>query len=184
MLCYEAPAAENGRRAVPLAGAETETLMNDMPCLLSIDLGVRTGFALYGHDSRLRWFRSQNFGSRNRLKRYAFTLLKDTPELEWLILEGGGDLECIWRHEARRRNVQTLTISAETWRQELFYPRQQKNGELAKNNALDLALKVIDWCGLPRPASLRHDAAEAILVGLWSLKNIGWVENFPDFLRR
>jgi hypothetical protein len=34
-----------------------------MPVLLAIDIGVKTGLALYGHDGRLLWYRSQNFGT-------------------------------------------------------------------------------------------------------------------------
>jgi hypothetical protein len=34
-----------------------------------VDLGLRSGLALFGSDGRLRWYRSQNFGSQSRLKR-------------------------------------------------------------------------------------------------------------------
>ncbi len=41
---------------------------NGMQTLLAVDLGVRTGLALYGGDGRLLRYRSQNFGSAARLR--------------------------------------------------------------------------------------------------------------------
>jgi hypothetical protein len=31
---------------------------------------------------------------------------------------------------------------------------------------------------------LRHDTAEAILIGLWGVLEVGWLERLPDDLRR
>jgi hypothetical protein len=42
-----------------------------------------------------------------------------------------------------------------------------------------MARKVIDWSGARRPTSLRHDAAEAILVGLWGGLQVGWLRELP-----
>jgi len=39
--------------------------------LLAVDVGVRTGLALYGDDGRLRGYRSHNLGSIARLRRAA-----------------------------------------------------------------------------------------------------------------
>jgi hypothetical protein len=41
---------------------------------------------------------------------------------------------------------------------------------------------VIEWSGAARPTSLRHDAAEAILIGLWGLLEAGWMGRLPDEL--
>jgi len=154
------------------------------PCLLlSVDLGLRTGLALFDRQCRLHWYRSQNFGNRSRLKKNAFNMLKDIEGLEWLIVEGGGGLAEIWRREGERRKVGVIQVSAETWRRVFLYPREQKRGAIAKHSAEERAREVIAWLGLPRPTSLRHDAAEAILIGLWGLKKVGWLEEFPDFLK-
>ena len=50
--------------------------------LLAVDLGLRTGFALYGRDGRLVSYRSQNLGSKARLKRAAGSLLADHRDAE------------------------------------------------------------------------------------------------------
>lgn len=88
-----------------------------MAALLAVDVGVRTGIALYGGDGRLRWYRSHNLGSANRLKRALPTLIGDGT-------------------------------------------------------------------GVTHATSLRHDAAEAILVGLWGALDLGWLTAIPPGLRR
>ena len=154
-----------------------------MSTLLAIDLGLRTGLSLFGNDGRLRWYRSHNFGTPARLRRHVHTLLGELPDLVRLVLEGGGPLAAIWEHEAQRKSIEIRQISAEDWRRVLLYPRQQRNGPQAKHNAADLARRVIDWSGAPRPTRLRHDAAEAILIGFWGVLDIGWLPALPDAIR-
>ena len=43
---------------------------------------------------------------------------------------------------------------------------------------------MIDWSAAPRPTSLRHDAAEAVLVGLWGALHVGLLDGMPPELRR
>ena len=54
-------------------------------------------------------------------------------------------------------------------------PREQRSATLAKRAAGTVARRVIAWSGAPRPTSLRHDAAEAILIGLWGVMALGWI---------
>ncbi|MCB9147339.1 MAG: hypothetical protein H6645_04685 [Caldilineaceae bacterium] len=150
-----------------------------MQFLLAVDMGVKTGLALYGNDGSLRWYRSQNFGNAARLRRGVKSILFELDDLSWVVIEGGGPLADIWQNEAQRRQIQTVQISAETWRQQLFYARDQRSGAAAKQKANQLARQVIDWSGARRPTSLRHDAAEAILIGLWGVLHIGWLDVAP-----
>lgn len=151
-----------------------------MALLLAVDLGLRTGLALYGQDGRLQWYRSHNFGTPSRLRRAVRGLLDELPELTWLILEGGGCLADIWKREADRRCIRVRQISAEVWRQMLLLPRQQRRGNQAKASAGTLAKQVIAWSKARRPTSLRDDAAEAILIGLWGALDVGWLTEVPD----
>ncbi len=155
-----------------------------MQTLLAVDLGVRTGLALYGSDARLLWYRSQNFGSAARLRRGVYTLIASLPDLHWLILEGGGPIADIWQREALRRQIAVKRISAEQWREVFLLPRERRSGALAKTHARELARRVIEWSAASRPTSLRHDAAEAILVGLWGVLDAGWLEKLPGAIRR
>jgi hypothetical protein len=114
-----------------------------MGSLLAVDLAIRTGLALHGREGRLLWYRSQYDGSTERLRRAVAGVLGETPDVEELIIEGGGTLEVPWEREAERRGILVLKFSAEEWRS-----------------------RGIQWSGSPAPTSLRHDAAEAILAGL------------------
>jgi len=166
--------ATTGRAFLP---AETEAL-------LAVDLGLRTGLALYGREGKLRWYRSTNFGKAERLRRGAPRVLAAIPNPVWLVLEGGGALADIWEREAERQALELLRIDAQVWRQRLLLPRERYDRARLKETAEALARVVIDWSDAPRPTSLRHDAAEAILIGLWGVLQVGWLEELPGVLRR
>ena len=155
-----------------------------MAVLLAVDLGVKTGLALYGQDGRLLWYRSQNFGTAERLRRGVRGVLDTLPHLACLVLEGGGPLAAMWQREAARRQVPVRQISAESWRRQFLYAREQRSSAQAKDSATDLARRVIIWSGARRPTSLRDDAAEAILIGLWGALEVGWLEHLPEAVRR
>jgi len=155
-----------------------------MGSLLSVDLGVKTGIALYGHDGRLCWYRSKNYGSSTRLKRDIHNLLDGIPDLLFLILEGGGTLVTPWKREAEKRNVPVKLVQAEQWRKIFLHPRQQMTGLKAKHSADGIARRIITWSGLPGPTSLKHDAAEAVLIGMWAVLDAGWLQELPREIRR
>lgn len=150
--------------------------------LLAVDVGLATGLALYGADGRLLAYRSQHFGSAEALKRAVGRILAETADLAWLVIEGGGSLAEIWVREARRRMLAVQRVPAERWRARLLLRRQQRSGPQAKHSADGLARRVIEWSEAPRPTSLRHDAAEAILIGLWGVLEVGWLDGLPDAL--
>ena len=96
--------------------------------LLAVDLGLRTGFALYGRDGRLVSYRSQNLGSKARLKRAAGSLLADHRDAERVVLEGGGDIADLWLRAAERAGRDAIRIDAHVWRKKLLLPREQRHG--------------------------------------------------------
>ena len=152
--------------------------------LLGVDLGLRTGLALYGDTGRLIWYRSRHFGTVTQLRGGVYAVLSELPDLGWVVLEGGNAYGDIWRREATRRGVEALQIDARDWRGQFLYPRQQQSGPAAKKHATDLARRVIAWSGAARPTALRHDTAEAILIGLWGVLAVGLLPALPDDLRR
>jgi len=154
-----------------------------MAALLAVDLGLKTGLALFGDDGRLRWYRSRHFGNHTALKRALPHLLRDGQDLAWIILEGGGALAQLWEQFATRSGVATRLVAAETWRRLLMYPREHRSGREAKRRAAALARRVIEWSEAPRPTALRHDTAEAILLGLWGVVDVGWLPAVPIELR-
>ena len=156
----------------------------ELASLLAVDLGLKTGLALYGRDGRLIWYRSTNFGTAARLKRGIPGVLAEITNPVHIVLEGGGKLADIWEREAQQRYIDFQRIDAQTWRPRLLLPRQQRSRLKAKNTAVELAREVIAWSGAPRPTSLRYDAAEAILIGLWGVLEVGWLREPPPALRR
>ena len=150
--------------------------------LLAVDLGLRCGLARYDDTGRLVSYRSTNFGSVSRLRSAVWTILRDAGPPEHLILEGDRTLARHWRRAAERQGCQVHEVSPETWRQALLLARQQRSGADAKEAADELARQVIDWSGAPRPTRLRHDAAEAILIGLWAVLEVGWLDELPPAL--
>ena len=153
-------------------------------CLLAVDLGLRTGIALYGEDGRLLSYRSQNFGQVSRLRKAVPGILRQHPEITQLVVEGDRQLGEIWFKTAHKRQIQTHVVRPETWRQALLLQRKQRSGSEAKKWADQLARSVIAWSGLSKPSSLRHDAAEAILIGLWGVMEVGWLDALPESIER
>jgi hypothetical protein len=150
-----------------------------MASLLAVDLGLRTGLALYGPDARLVWYRSQHYATRSSLRRGVNGLLDACPDVSHLVLEGGGQIADIWVRDAQRRGIVVWQIAAEHWRGRFFNPNDQRGRDRFKLTADVLARRIIEWSGAPRPTSLRHDAAEAILIGLWGVLEVGWLEKVP-----
>ncbi len=150
-----------------------------MASLLAVDLGLRTGLALYGPDARLVWYRSQHYATRTSLRRGVHALLNATPDATHLVLEGGGPIADIWVRDAARRGITVRQIAAEDWRGRFFDPKDQRGRDRSKLTADAVARRIIEWSGAPRPTSLRHDAAEAILIGLWGVMEVGWLEKVP-----
>jgi hypothetical protein len=155
-----------------------------MAALLAVDVGVRTGLACWGDDARLRWYRSHNLGNAARLRRAIPGLLDAVPDLTHLVLEGGGPLTEAWRSAGDRRALEVTVVSAEQWRAFFLLPREQRDGPMAKQVAGRLARRAITWAGARQPTSLTHDAAEAVLVGLWGLMAAGWLREAPLELLR
>jgi len=151
--------------------------------LLAVDLGLRTGLALFGDDGRLRWYRSHNVGNVARLRRAVERILDEQVDLALVVVEGDRRLAEIWRRAARRRGIAVHAVSPERWRQRLLLDRHKRSGVAAKRYAGVLARRVIEWSGAARPTSLRSDAAEAILIGLWAVLEQGWLDGLPRQLR-
>jgi hypothetical protein len=138
--------------------------------LLAIDLGLRCGWAAFETLGRLVAYGSRHFGSRTTLRKAVPRILEAFPHLARIVVEGGGDLFVPWQKEAARRGIPVTQVMGEEWRQALLLPHQRRSGAEAKAAADRLARDVIERCGAKRPTSLRHDAAEAILVGTWAAR--------------
>lgn len=154
------------------------------PRLLAVDAGLRAGLAVYDSDGRLEAYRSTNFGALSRLRKAVYGVISEVAGVTHLVIEGGGGgIAAPWLKEARRRKLSVRQVDARVWREALLVPRSRRRGVDAKEAADALAREVIEWSDAPRPTSLRHDAAEAIVIGLWGVLEAGWLTSLPDGLR-
>lgn len=144
--------------------------------LLAVDVGLHTGLAFFDDNGRLLWYRSHHLSAPAKLKKMAGTLLRLPPEPTHIYLEGGGPLADIWLREAGKLALPVYRVTAEQWRTRFFHARQHKNGGMAKKQAEGLARIVIRRLGGRNPTRLRHDTAEAILIGYYGLQELGWLD--------
>jgi hypothetical protein len=140
--------------------------------LLAIDLGLRCGWAAFDDPGRLLGYGSRHYGTRSALRKAIPQILGSYPHLARLVVEGGGELYRPWETEAARRGIVVRQVASEEWRRALLRPTERTSGADAKAAADGLAREVIERSGAKRPTSLRHDAAEAILVGVWASRGV------------
>lgn len=142
--------------------------MTPRATLLAIDLGLRCGWAAFDETGRLLAYGSRHYGNRSALRKAIPQILGTYPRLARLVVEGGGELYIPWEKEATRRGIAVRQVASEEWRKSLLKPYERASGVDAKAAADGLARDIIERSGAKRPTSLRHDAAEAILVGVWA----------------
>lgn len=156
---------------------------SDQEFLLAIDAGVKMGLALFQKPGKLVWYRSHNMGSVSSLRKAAYSLLHSLDNLTFIVVEGGGPVADAWIKEAKKMDIQIIETDAGEWRKEILFTREQRHGSTAKQTAILLSRQIIEKSLAPSMNSPTHDAAEAILIGLWGCKTAGWIEELP-LLRR
>lgn len=155
-----------------------------MAQLLAVDLGLRCGLASFSDAGRLLWYRSQHFRNMEALKRGAYRVFQENEPFSYVVMEGDAHHAEIWRRFAAKQSGTSMCVAAETWRERLLLPREQRSGRQAKSFAAQFAMDAIRVLDAAKPTSLRHDAAEAICIGVWGLLEVGWLEALPPQLCR
>lgn len=152
--------------------------------LVAVDLGLRTGIAAYDRAGTLCYARARRFPSRDRLRAAVPGLLAGLRPLCWLVLEGDAALARPWVREARMCGAKVRFVKPETWRRALMPPREFRTGAMVKQHAQRRATALLAEAGRPPVVPLRHDAAEAALIGLWALAEVGWTRPERESTRR
>lgn len=156
-------------------------MLNEKPeFLLAVDAGVKTGLALFDSSGKLHWYRSHNMGSVPSLKKAAFHMVNAIPDLNYIVVEGGGQIALVWKRVAERFGIKFMMTDALQWRRDLLYSREQRSGEAAKQTAIDMAIRFLKKNGTPPPQTPIHDSAEAILTGIWCSYKLGWLKQLPN----
>jgi hypothetical protein len=150
--------------------------------LLAIDAGIKTGLALYEKITGLVWYRSHNMASISSLRKAAGHLVNSIEGLSVIVVEGGGPVAETWKKEGLRAGIQIIATDAGEWRKEMLYPREYRNSATAKQSAILLVRQIIEKSEAPSKNSPTHDAAEAILIGLWGCRKVGWINEIRALL--
>lgn len=148
-----------------------------METLLAIDLGVKTGWASYSQSGKLLDYGSHNYGNASRLKKAVYPLLTNFDGLHYLVIEGGGKLTKYWVKVARQLDIEVTQTHAHAWRKDLFRQKNMTNTKHMKQHAEEKAREIIEDAGLSQPKRLKHDAAEAIMIGYWACLQAGWIKD-------
>jgi len=138
--------------------------------LLAIDLGLRTGLAYFAAEGSekgtLRRFGSKHFGSRTTLRRGAAGMLRAAGTIAHLVMEGDAQIAHLWAQVATSYGATWEIVSPDRWRRELL-GLSDLDSRSWKARADHAAREVIAHSRLRVPNQIRHDAAEAILIGAW-----------------
>lgn len=97
-----------------------------MASLVAVNLGLRSGLALFLPVDRLAGYRSRDFGARAALHRDAHGLLDVTPDVTPFVLEGAGPIAAIGGREPEHRKLASRRTSAKDWRERFFDPRDHR----------------------------------------------------------
>jgi len=139
------------------------------PALLAVDLGLKTGWAWFDELGRVVRFRHVTFPNRAGLRHGLQSILRDEPyDPVAVVLEGDPRYARVWLRQVP--DVPHLVMGADRWRRQLLAPSDRTSSKEAKRTAGRVARAWIAASGLHRPISLKHDAAEAICIGIWAFR--------------
>jgi predicted phosphodiesterase/predicted RNA-binding protein with PIN domain len=150
-------------------------------CLLAVDLGLRTGTAVLDRNGTILAVDSWRFHDHESLQEGLATLLTSHP-ITHVVLEGEDrKLISIWRKavmgQTDRTEVALARVVADDWRRMLLSPKERQDTRKAKSAAGLIAKQLLRSHESLRNKKLSHDAAEALLVGWYSLRSLGWIDD-------
>lgn len=147
----------------------------DLAAILAIDLGLRTGVAVWDDTARLRTWQTIRFRSPRALQQGVRTVVRDLDDdVVFAVTEGDLDLARPWDRALTARGIRVLHVQAHQWRRDVFADQPDLDGKAAKRAALALARRLIREHAARGVPHLKHDAAEAICLGYWAAWREGW----------
>ncbi|MDX9721984.1 MAG: hypothetical protein RBU37_14650 [Myxococcota bacterium] len=141
-----------------------------MPQLVAVDLGLRVGVAAFEQPGELLWAMTQHLSKRKQMERLAWAVFRRCGAVRHVVVEGDPRLGVIWERLAQREGASYLCVSAELWRPAMLLERERRSGSQAKRVAERMANALSRG-----PDKLSHDAAEAVLLGLWACAQVQWM---------
>ena len=140
--------------------------------LLAVDAGLHCGYAMFDLlSATLLWYRSHNYGQQARLRRGVATLVGQEMPIAVIVVEGGGAVAEPWLKVADFHRIPLIQIHAHQWRADILHAREQRSGADAKRATQQYAQISMGNAKVAYHYNqVRHDAAEAILIGEWAMQ--------------
>lgn len=146
--------------------------------LLSVDVGLSTATVVLDGSGRILQVDDWRFTDLHQLEGALDGLLRN-HSITHVVVEGADSkLVRIWRGVVEKNDLYFARVVAEDWREAFLLPKERKTKQAAKDAAVLIAKqfwdsKKVDGCG-KTSTKLSKDAAEAILVGLYAVRALGW----------
>ena len=158
--------------------------------LLSVDLGLRSGFAVFDNEGKLTTAFGRHFESQSNIETSINQVLVDVTRnysITHYVLEGDNVLQQAWREAIAsftgtdRETVEIISVSPAEWRAQMLVKRETDSGSSAKAAARLIARQIMWRAGLvdEYPTQpMDTDVAEAILIGYYTTRTkLNWVGN-------
>jgi len=158
--------------------------------LLAVDLGLKTGFALFNDEGHLLRYENHDFETMSDLRDASKELMVEWPKqvgdqctLSHVAIEGADvKLRQLWKDMTIDKAI--LSVKPEEWRRDLLLEKEKDSGSTAKEAARLVARQVIaDFGQQPHEGKLNTDVAEAILLGYHVSRRLGWIQQEPAVKR-
>jgi predicted phosphodiesterase len=178
---------------------------NTKQLLVAVDLGLRTGLALYSEEGRLLEYQNAIYTSEDELRVGCLALLaaweakyqqvttdEDDEAISYHIshvaLEGADvALKALWRDMIHDHldDAHILLVKPEEWRADLLLSKEKASGEAAKEASRLIARQLVaDYGGRLHEGKFPTDVAEAVLLGYHVSRRLGWLVRKEPSVRR
>jgi predicted phosphodiesterase len=148
--------------------------------LLAVDLGLRTGAALFDEDGKLLRLDSCRFVDPEGLEQGLEDLIIKSCVTHVVIEGEDRKLYNIWKNAIEKLpgDVKMARVVADDWRHDFLLKKEQKFAHKAKEAASLIAKQFLAGTDY-ETVKLSVDAHEAVLIGHYSLRVLGWADLPP-----
>lgn len=165
-------------RDLELNGQQQEASV-DSRRLLAVDLGLRTATVVLSGEGDILDVQDWRFTNHPQLEG-ALQGILNSHTITHVVVEGNDvKLIRIWKKAVEKYcpDLPFARVVAEDWREALLLPKERKNKQVAKDAAVLIAKQFLKKKKEGQnKAKLTRDAAEAILVGQYVIRILGWVD--------
>jgi Icc-related predicted phosphoesterase len=154
-------------------------------CLLAVDLGLRTGTAVFDRNGTVLAVDTWRFHDPESLDLGLKDILT-AHNITHVVIEGEDrKLFYIWRRAIEKfEGVQLARVVADDWRRMLLSKKEMRDARKAKSAAGLIAKQVLKDNEDLRDKKLSSDAAEALLVGRYAVRVLGWITSKEPPVKR